>query len=32
MNGDVLWGRPRLGRGCSTIYGWMDGAIEKGVV
>jgi hypothetical protein len=23
MNRDVLWERPRLGRGCSTIYGWM---------
>jgi hypothetical protein len=25
MNGGVLWGRPRPGRGCSTIDGWMDG-------
>jgi hypothetical protein len=24
MNGCVLWGRPRPGRGCSAIYGWMD--------
>jgi len=21
LNGDVLWGRPRPGRGCSAIYG-----------
>jgi len=25
MNGGVLCGRPRPGRGCSTIDGWMDG-------
>jgi len=25
MNGGVLWGRPRPGRGCGAIYGWMDG-------
>jgi len=24
MNGGVLWGRPRPGRGCSAIDGWMD--------
>ena len=24
MNGGVLWGRPRPGRGCGAIYGWMD--------
>jgi len=24
MNGGVLWGRPRPGRGGSDIYGWMD--------
>jgi len=24
MNGGILWGRPRLGRGCSAVYGWMD--------
>ena len=23
MNGWVLWGRPRPGRGCSATYGWM---------
>jgi hypothetical protein len=23
MNGGVLWERPRPGRGCSVIYGWM---------
>ena len=23
MNGGVLWGRPRPGRGCSAIDGWM---------
>jgi hypothetical protein len=24
MNGGVLWGRPRPGRGCGAIDGWMD--------
>jgi len=24
MNWDVLWGRPRPGRGCIAIDGWMD--------
>jgi hypothetical protein len=24
MNRGVLWGRPRPGRGCSAIHGWMD--------
>jgi hypothetical protein len=24
MNGGVLWGRPRPGRGCSAIDGWME--------
>jgi hypothetical protein len=24
MDGGILWGRPRPGRGCSAIYGWMD--------
>jgi len=29
MNGGVLWGRPRPGRGCSATYGWMDGFLIK---
>jgi hypothetical protein len=24
MNGGVLWGRPRPGRGCRAIGGWME--------
>ena len=27
MNGGILRGRPRPGRGCSAIDGWMDGCI-----
>ena len=29
MNGGVLWGRPRAGRGCSAIYG-MEISYEGG--
>jgi hypothetical protein len=28
MNWGVFWERPRLGRGCSAVYGWIDGWID----
>jgi len=32
MNGGVLWGRPRPGKGCSAIDGWMDGWMDDGTI